>query len=259
MIQANTALSRATSLILIPVILGGCSAYHLTDHNPQYLLNKHSEATKGVCAVAPFTFEPIEQDDVKMMSKEDLGRWNSLFFEAVNRADICGRAVKVASINAVPSNTAFVIDGKVTDFSFEKNWVPMFFPGWIGLTVFSLGIYGLAAGPMTTTQVDFGFTVNLKNPKTLQLLETIPEKYESTDIQTLYSDSQGNSYDNPGHAFEPTLNDAFKKLSEAMTRNGPQRTGLSPKEAAIRQLGELREKGKISEKEYLQGLERLVN
>jgi hypothetical protein len=88
--------------------------------------------------------------------------------------------------------------------------------------------------------------VNLKNPKTLQLLETIPEKYESTDIQTLYSDSQGNSYDNPGHAFEPTLNDAFKKLSEAMTRNGPQPTGLSPKEAAIRQLGALREKGKLA-------------
>jgi len=257
--RSTTSGKKLISLALIPTLLSGCATYHLTDHTPQYLLNKHAEATKGVCAVAPFSYEPIEKGDDEMMDKADLDKWNTMFFEAVNRADICGRAVRVSSLNLIPANATFVIDGKVTEFSFERNWVPMFFPVWTGLTVLSLGIYGLAAGPMTTTQVDFSFSVNLKNAKTLQIIETNAEKFESTDVQTLYSDSYGNPYNNPGHAFEPTLNSAVKHLSDGIMRSAPQKAPLSSKEAAIRQLGELRENGKLSEEEYIKAINKIVN
>lgn len=258
MYKRNRILRGAIVALLVPALLSACSTYHLREHNPQYVLSKQTEATKDLCAVAPFTFEPIDQGDAKMMNKADLDKWNELFFEAFNRADICGRATRVASLDAVPANAKLVIDGKITEFSFERNWVPMFFPVWMGLTVFSLGIYGLAAGPMTTTKSEFGFTVNLKAAKTRQIIESNTEKFDSTDVQTLYSDDAGNPYNNPGLAFEPTLNEAMKKLSSAISRASGGEQRLSPREQSIKQLGELRDKGLLSNEEYAKKVDEIM-
>jgi hypothetical protein len=258
MFSKNRIIRGAIVAILIPSLLSACSTYHLREHNPQYVLSKQAEATKDLCAVAPFSYEPIDQGDSKMMNKADLDKWNELFFEAFNRADICGRAIRIASLDSIPAGTKFVIDGKVTEFSFERNWVPMFFPVWMGLTVLSLGIYGLAAGPMTTTKSEFGFTVNLKSAKTRQLIESNAEKFDSTDVQTLYSDDAGNPYNNPGLAFEPTLNEAMKKLSTGIARASGGDQSLSPREQSIKQLGELRDKGVLSNEEYAKKVDEIV-
>lgn len=248
----------ATVAILIPALLSACSTYHLKEHNPQYVLSKQAEATKDLCAVAPFSYEPIDQGDAKMMNKADLDKWNELFFEAFNRADICGRAIKVTSLDSIPAGAKFVIDGKVTEFSFERNWVPMFFPVWMGLTVISLGIYGLSAGPMTTTKSELGFSVNLKDAKSRQLIEANAERFESTDVQTLYSDDAGNPYNHPGLAFEPTLNEAMKKLSAAISRISGKESPLSAREQKIKQLGELRDQGVLSNEEYAKKVDAII-
>lgn len=215
---AITVSRRIIAVALVPSLLSACSTYHLKDHNPQYTLGQQTKATPDMCAVAPFSFEPHDSDDSKMMNESDLGKWNELFFEAFNRSGICGRAVRVASPDQAPSSARFLIDGKITEFSFEKNWVPMFFPVWMGMTILTLGTYGLAAGPMTTTKVEFGFTTNLKDPKTKQIIDSVAERFDSTDIQTLYSDSSGNPYNHPGLAFEPTINGTMKKIGMEISK-----------------------------------------
>lgn len=107
----------------------------------------------------------------------------------------------------------------MNSFYFKKNWVPMFFPVWIGLTVFTFGVYGIAAGPMNTTKVDFGFTARLRNARTGRLVAAIPETFQSTDVMTVYSDSNDNPYGNPGLVFGSTLNNAMRRLGAAIAQD----------------------------------------
>ena len=211
---------RIIAAALVPSLLSACSTYHLKDHNPQYVLGQQTKATPDMCAVAPFSFEPHDTDDSEMMNESDLGNWNQLFFEAFNRSGICGRAVRVSSPDQTPNSAKFLIEGTITEFSFEKNWVPMFFPVWMGMTILTLGVYGLAAGPMTTTKVEFGFTTNLKDAKTKQIIDSVAERFDSTDVQTLDSDSSGNPYNHPGLAFEPTINGTMKKIGLEISKIG---------------------------------------
>lgn len=246
------ALVRTTAWLMIPVMINGCAAYRLSDKNPQYPLTKVHRATHGVCAVAPFDYRPSDAGDADLMSRADLELWNRQFFQAINRADVCGRTLRVASASAVPAQADYLIDGTVTDFYFKKNWVPMFFPGWMGLTFFTLGIYGIAAGPTTSTMVDFAYTVNLKDAKTGKLIASIPEQFESKDVMTMYSDDNHNPYGNPGLAIGPTINDAMVKLAEAISRVDP------ASDDALESLRKLRDQGVLSEQEYSQKLDRLL-
>jgi hypothetical protein len=249
-INLSDLMHKLVSASMIPVFLSGCASYRLSDKNPQYMVTKHAEATKGVCGIIPFEYVPIDIDDAKLMSKTDLEKWNELFLNAVNTADICGRTIRVASSKSIPKNVDYIIDGKVTSFYFKKNWVPMFFPGWVGLTFFTLGVYGIAAGPTTSTKVDFGFTANLKNPQTGQIYESIPERFESTDVMTIYSDDNDNPYGNPGLAFDSTINGATKKLQEAIIKTRPKESDLG-KNGAIKSLKQLLDSGVLTMPEYL--------
>jgi hypothetical protein len=248
--KTHSYIKKATSAILIPVMLSGCATYRLSDKNPQYPLAKVPEATRDTCAVAPFSYKPTEQDEADLMTKEDLAVWNKQFYDAINRADLCGRTIHLAAGNP-SAKYDYLIDGTVTNFYFKKNWVPMFFPGWVGLTFITLGIYGLAAGPMTTSLVDFGYTVNLKDASG-KIIESIPEKFDSRDVQTLYSDPNDNPYGNPGLAFGPTINDVTKKLAEAISRVDNKSSG-SP----VDQLRQLKDQGVLSEQEYSEKLRKL--
>lgn len=248
----NRYIEKVTSAALIPIILSGCATYRLSDKNPQYALSKVPEATRGTCAVAPFAYRPTEKDEADLMTKEDLAIWNKQFYDAVNRADLCGRTIPLTSGSGSPSRYDYLIDGTVTNFYFKKNWVPMFFPGWVGLTFITLGVYGLAAGPMTTSLVDFGFIVNLKD-STGKVIENIPEKFDSRDVQTLYSDPNDNPYGNPGLAFAPTINDATKKLSLAISQHETKSAG-----SVENNLRKLKDQGVLSEQEYVEKLKRLT-
>ena len=250
---------RPVALALIPMLLNACASYQLSDKKPQFLISKSKEATKGVCGVAPFRYEPVDTGDKKLMTQSDRQKWDDIFYDAINIADICGRTVKVASPTNVPKEVNYLIDGKVTDFYFKKNWVPMFFPGWMGLTFITLGVYGIAAGPTTSTKGSFGFTTTLKDPKSGQILESIQEEFQSTDVMTIYSDENLNPYQNPGLAFEPTLNDLSKKLGEGIARAEERKKppALSQHDQLIRQLGELRESGVLTEQEYVKKIDAL--
>jgi hypothetical protein len=252
----HSRLFRITGLIMIPALLNACAAYRLSDKNPQYTLGKVHEATQGTCAVAPFRYEPTDKSDADLMTPKDLEIWNQQFFQAVNRADLCGRTIKVNAGQELPSSVDYLIDGKVTNFYFKKNWVPMFFPGWVGLTFFTLGVYAIAAGPTTSTKVDFGFTVNLKDPKTGTLLDSSAEKFQSTDVMTIYSDSNTNPYGNPGLAFAPTINNAMRKLSDAISRAEAQKPDDT--RSTLRKLGDLKKQGVLTEEEYLEKVRRLT-
>lgn len=247
---------KATAVALIPLLLNGCSAYRLTDKNPQYTLARAPEATRGVCGVRPFAYEPTDPGDTKLMAPADLAKWNVLFYEAANRADMCGRTIEIPSGSDVPKIVDYVIDGKVTEFYFKQNWVPMFFPVYMGMTVITLGIYAIAAGPTTSTKVDFGFTVNVKNARTGALLQSFPEKFESTDVMTMYSDANKNPYGNPGLAFEPTINDAMTKISGAIAlAEGKPLPSTST--TSRDHLAALKAQGLLSDDEYEQKLEAL--
>ena len=74
-------------------MLSGCATYRLSDKNPQYPLAKVPEATRDTCAVASFSYKPTEQDEADLMMKEDLAIWNKQFYDAINRADLCGRNI----------------------------------------------------------------------------------------------------------------------------------------------------------------------
>jgi hypothetical protein len=250
-------ISRITATIMIPVMLTSCAAYQLADKTPQFSVAKLDEATPGICGVAPFEYIPTDKGDANLMSQADLSKWHQMFYDAVNSADICKRTITLTSSLNLPDDVDYLIDGRISDFYFKKNWVPMFFPVWMGLTIFTFGIYGIAAGPTTSTRVNFSFVTNLKDAKTGKVLVSIPEKFASTDVMTMYSDDTKNPYGNPGLAFSPTLNDTTKKLAEALTRIAPkQPAGLTNTE---RNLQELRNQGILSEQAYQQKLNQLIH
>lgn len=249
---------RPVALALVPLFLNACAAYKLSDQNPQFLVAKSKTATQGLCAVTPFSYEPVDQDDKSLMSDKDLQRWNDIFYDSVNLSHICARTIKVPATVSIPASVNYVISGKVTNFYFKKNWVPMFFPGWMTLTVFTLGIYAIAAGPTTSTKVNFGFTTTLKDPSTGKIIDSIPESFESTDVMTMYSDTNTNPYHNTGMAFDPTLNDLTKKLGDRIAETENQKRSGSKNDVAIRQLESLREAGVLSDKEYAQKINQLT-
>jgi len=241
---------------MVPVMLSGCAAYKLSDKNPQYMVTKHAEATKGTCGVVPFEYKPMDKGDSKLMVAADLSKWDQLFFDAVNTADICGKTVRVSSKKDIPASVDYLIDGQVNEFYFKKNWVPMFFPGYLGLTFITLGVYAIAAGPTTSTMVDFGFTANLRNAKTGLLIESIPEEFKSKDVMTMYSDDNDNPYGNPGLAFEPTINDVTHKLGEAIKKVEADKPKPSSGDV-IGSLHELNKKGLLSDEEFHQKLKQV--
>lgn len=84
---------RPVAGMLISLLaLNGCAAYRLTDKTPQYPQERHMKATTGLCAVGPFRYTPADAGDADLMTPADLARWDELFYEAVHRSDICGRA-----------------------------------------------------------------------------------------------------------------------------------------------------------------------
>jgi hypothetical protein len=238
-------LNRLISIILIPAILAGCSSYRLSNQIPRFNVDYLEKSTHAVCAVENFKYTPTDKSETDLMSQEDLTKWNQLFFDSINYSGICGRTVKASELSP-QDNVKYIVDGEVKAFYFKKNWIPMFIPVWLGLTFFSLGIYALAAGPITTSMVNFGFTVNIKDAKTGKLLAFIPESFKSTDIQTIYSNFNKNPYGNPGLAFSPTVNDSIKKISDAIRRTEPEQVsgGL------VESLQKLHNEGVLTDSEY---------
>jgi len=219
--QAKTTLFKGTAALMLPVFLSSCAAFHLADRAPQVNVSKLKQATKAVCGVAPFTYEPTDRGETKLMTAPDLARWHQMYFDAVNLADICAETVKVESATAIPKKVDYLIDGKISNFYFKKNWVPMLFPLHIGLSFITLTIYTWTAGPTTSTRVNFEFTTRLKDAKTGAIVATIPESFKSTDVMTVYSSDTNNPYGNPGIAFTPLINDSTTKLAEALQKAAP--------------------------------------
>jgi hypothetical protein len=193
----------------------GCSAYHLDDSQPQINVTKLRQSNAS-CAVTPFAWEPEEKSDSGNMRPADLEKWDQIYFDSVNLSDICAETVKVVPGGKVPNGIDYVIDGKISDFYFKKNWVPMFFPVHLGISLFTLTVYTWAAGPTTTTKVELKYTVRVKNIKTNSVIAEIPEHYSSTDVMTMYSRDTDHPYGNPGMVLAQVFNDANAKIAEAI-------------------------------------------
>lgn len=223
--QSERKWLKSTGAIMIPIFLSSCAHVHLADRSPEINIIKLSQATNSVCGVAPFVFEPTNKDEADLMTSADLAKWHKIFFDAVNLSDICKETIKLDSGSNVSKNIDYLIDGKITNFYFKKNWVPVFFPLHLGLSFFTIGIYTLAAGPTTTTKVDFKYIVNLKDAKTGAIITSIPESYKSIDPLTIYSSDTKNPYGNMSVAFTPLIDHSLVMLAEALrkieSRNKP--------------------------------------
>lgn len=217
--QSENKWLKPTGILMIPIFISGCSHIHLADQSPQINVTKLSQSTASVCGVAPFGFEPTDKDQADAMTSADLAKWHKIYFDAVNLSDICKETIKLDSSNNIHQNIDYLIDGKITDFYFKKNWVPVFFPLHIGISFFTLGLYTLAAGPTTTTKVSFKYVVNLKDAKSGAIINTIQKSYESTDPLNIYSSDTKNPYGNPSIAISPLVDHSLVMLAEAIRKN----------------------------------------
>jgi hypothetical protein len=194
-------------------LLSGCTSFRLADHRAPLLeVIKHRRASDSACAVLSFD-SALEGGG--SLSPADVSRWQKLLAQGLDRSNIFAEVV-AAPGHTVPLEVDYVVDGEITEFNFQKNWVPTFFPGHVGLSLFTMSLYTWFAGPTTVTDVDFAVRVDVKDARTGELLDSFTEYYEDVSTLNIYTDGAGNPYQNPSLVFTQVINDVATKIAAAL-------------------------------------------
>ncbi len=210
----GNAFTRAV-LVGIAAALVGCSTFALSEQQTPLNVTKHRRATERSVAVLPFTYQPTDADEIDKVSQADLDQWQVIFAEGIDRSNLFGEVLLVRSGQRVPT-TSYLIDGEITKFNFQKNWVPTLFPLHVGLSFFTFTAYTWLAGPTTITDVDFGIRIHLRDARTAEPLGTFIEFFEDTSAQNIYSKGVNNPYDNPSLVFSEIVDRLSAKVALAL-------------------------------------------
>jgi hypothetical protein len=149
------------------------------------------------------------------MSAADLARWHDVLVDGLNQSNIFSEVVK-ANGEHVPDTASYVIDGRITRYSFRKNWVPTFFPFHLGLSFITLTGYTWLAGPTTVTMVEFETVVDLKDSKTGATIKNFRVPYKDTSTLNVYSKDTNNPYGNPNLVFSQVISTMANEIAAAL-------------------------------------------
>jgi hypothetical protein len=210
-VRVRTALLLIlVSLVTIP----GCATFHLSNQTGILPIQRQRAATDETLAVCGFTYETLASNDTPLEAL-DLQRWQNIVVAGLNQANIFADVVPCAG-DEVPASASYVLDGRITRFRFQKNWVPTFFPLHLGLSFFTFTGYTLFGGPTTMTIVRFAVDFELRRADTGEILLSWTRNYRSTRAVNIYSKGAGNPYDNPNLVFADVLGSAAISIAEAL-------------------------------------------
>jgi len=203
-------LSALTTLIAIP----GCATFDLSKQTGVLPIQKQREATSETLAVCGFRYEPQKSNDTPLDAM-DLQKWQSMVVAGIDQASIFGKVVSCSG-DEIPAAASYVLDGRITRFRFQKNWVPMFFPLHLGLSFFTFTGYTLFGGPTTMTIVRFAVEFELRKVDTNEVVLSLNKNYRSTRAVNIYSKSIGNPYSNPNMVFAEILGESAMAIAAAL-------------------------------------------
>jgi hypothetical protein len=219
------------SALLFVVVLPGCSTFHLYEQTGVLPIQKHRRVTDSTLAVRDFSYESQDPNDTDIVAA-DLDKWRSLVVSGINQANIFAEVIPYSGDDAGALAT-YTLDGHITSFRFQKNWVPIFFPLHLGLSFFTFTGYTLFGGPTTATIVRFSVSFELRRADTDELITSFDKSYRSTRAVNVYSKGFENPYDNPNLVFAKILEYAVIEIAAALPDDSqppPDETPLSPQE-----------------------------
>jgi hypothetical protein len=208
--------SKAFSLLLmIPVLVAGCSTFRLREQSGVLAIAKQRRASDDTLQVMPFPYTPEDPKDSADLTPEDLSRWQELLASAIDQSNVFA-VVQAAPASGSPAGNGYVLMGRITNFKFEKNWVPTLFPIHLGLSFLTFTGYTLFGGPTTATIVRFAVHFELRHAGSSELVTEFDESYRSTRAVNIYSKGAENPYDNPNLVFAQVVTSASMRIAAAL-------------------------------------------
>ncbi len=199
-----------TLLITIP----GCATFHLAEHTDLLSLQRQRGVTSETLAVCEFRYEPQESKDTPL-DAPDLKKWQSMVVFGLNQTTIFGDVV-ACSNEEIPSAASYVLNGRITRFRFQKNWVPTFFPVHLGMSFLTFSGYTLFGGPVTFTIARFAVEFELRRVDTDEIVVAFDRSYDSRRAVNIYSRGRENPYSNPNLVFSEVLQSAAIEMALAL-------------------------------------------
>jgi len=202
-------------LLVAPIVLAGCSTFSLTDQSGALPIEKQRRVTGESLAVLPFSFAPADPDDASDLSAADLAKWQSLLVAGLDQTNIFARVLHASDEESARS-CDYVLDGRITNFRFDKNWVPVFFPLHLALSFFTFSGYTLFGGPVVATVVRFNVEFELRRAGSDEVIASFEKSYRSNRAVNIYSKAIENPYNNPNLVFADIIKSAAMTIAVAL-------------------------------------------
>ena len=219
--ERGNRVRRCLAVAAISLCVGsaGCSTYSLSDQNGVLPLAKHRRANEGKLAVALFEYVPDDPKDADKVTQGDLLALQRVLVGGFDQTDIFSSVAAADSAERaglLDPNADYVLDGRITNFRFEKNWVPTFFPVHVGMSFITLTGYTIFGGPTTATIVRMSVDFELRDSATGETVALFTERYTSTRAVNIYSKGAENPYDNPNLVLAQMIDSAAKRMAVAI-------------------------------------------
>jgi hypothetical protein len=178
-------------------------------------VGKQRRASEATLLVMPFPYAPEDPKDASDLTPDDLARWQQLLASGIDQSDIFA-VVDVAPAGGAAPADGYVLSGRITRFSFQKNWVPTFFPIHLGLSFLTFTGYTLFGGPTTATVVRFAVHFEVRSAGSGGEVVAFDENYRSSRAVNIYSKGVENPYDNPNLVFAQVITSAAMKIAASL-------------------------------------------
>jgi hypothetical protein len=177
--------------------------------------------------VTPFPYRPEDPKDASDLTPEDLSRWHELLVSGIDQANIFA-LVEAAPTGGAPLANGYVLDGHITEFWFQKNWVPTLIPIHLGMSFLTFTGYTLFGGPTSATIVRFTTHFELRRAGSGELIAAFDENYRSIRALNVYTKGSENPYDNPNLVFAQVITSATMKVAAALPYPEPSGASAQP-------------------------------
>jgi hypothetical protein len=193
----------------------GCSTFRLADHSGPLALQEHPRAREASLVVLPFAFAPEDPDEAGRLTEDDLARWQRILAAGLDQTNILESVVVASGAEAPPAGD-YTIDGRITRFWFQKNWIPTLIPIHLSLSFLTFTGYTLFGGATAATAVHFSVDFELTDVRSGEFIHSFEESFTSTCKINIYSEAAENPYENPNLVFSKLVDSAATKIASAL-------------------------------------------
>jgi hypothetical protein len=201
--------------LVLALAQAGCTTFRLREQSGVLAVAKQRRASEETLHVMPFPYAPEDADEAGELTPEDLARWQEVLTSGIDQANVFASVAPAATDGSTPAS-GYVLAGRITEFRFQKNWVPTLFPIHLGMSFLTFTGYTLFGGPTTTTIVRFKVHFELRRAGSSEVMTAFDENYRSTRAVNIYSKGAENPYDNPNLVFANVITAAVMRIAAAL-------------------------------------------